>query len=477
VNGMTCKIELAQLQTQIYDLQDELPKARALWAAERDGLVRQCIRPSEGLPDASTEFVEPDVAGVSCKDKLSQLQAEMDDLAGELPKARKEWEVERERLLHQCSRPSEVPPESSTSATMVLQAPDASSIVEPKTSSEPCVVELAQLRTQFEDLVEELPKARREWAAERGRLRAECVAERESALQQCSRPYEATNAEAMEIEEAVPVVETTSPSGHPILQVNGEGVSPSGGSTGWPNCVERGIVLRGHNMYSIFVDVTAQLGDAASGCYMGNCASSDKFVASKSEDCARMCGVFPSCKFWTFGEQDGQRLCFLRGGDGGREDAAEFVAGAKDCRPPPTKVLPAQAALAVLDSADLRACESDNVCNDLRDAMRTWRYGIENLRLALEGSQHNLDEYLVQIASDGDEFLQWTDKEMPGQTAITQFRIAVDNNRQVFGIARDFLAAQQPATPVDRMDASLPPPARGLLCRGQCVQVPLSSSS
>lgn len=319
VNGMTCKIELAQLQTQIYDLQDELPKARALWAAERDGLVRQCIRPSEGLPDASTEFVEPDVAGVSCKDKLSQLQAEMDDLAGELPKARKEWEVERERLLHQCSRPSEVPPESSTSATMVLQAPDASSIVEPKTSSEPCVVELAQLRTQFEDLVEELPKARREWAAERGRLRAECVAERESALQQCSRPYEATNAEAMEIEEAVPVVETTSPSGHPILQVNGEGVSPSGGSTGWPNCVERGIVLRGHNMYSIFVDVTAQLGDAASGCYMGNCASSDKFVASKSEDCARMCGVFPSCKFWTFGEQDGQRLCFLRGGDGGRE--------------------------------------------------------------------------------------------------------------------------------------------------------------
>mmetsp|Transcript_101684 Transcript_101684/g.303432 ORF Transcript_101684/g.303432 Transcript_101684/m.303432 type:complete len:270 (-) Transcript_101684:111-920(-) len=239
----------------------------------------------------------------------------------------------------------------------------------------------------------------------------------------------------------------------------------------WPQCVEQGVVFRGKGVYASFEDVTAMFGDSARGCWAGDCTRTDKFEAPSAEDCARACAVMSRCAFWTFGEQDGTRQCFMRSSDAGREAAGGFQAAPRACQPSATEVRPSQAALAVLDSPALLACEAGpggEACPDLHDAMRTWNYGIQNLRVSLANTDHNVGRYLEQISTDADAFLG-----LPVSDQLPEFySISAANNRQVFEAVRSFLyqveGGQAPTLP-SPMDASVPRPARGLLCRGDCL--------
>lgn len=244
-----------------------------------------------------------------------------------------------------------------------------------------------------------------------------------------------------------------------------EAQEPPRASAEWPECVERGVVFRGHGQFADFEDLAALFGDAASGCWNGQCHNSDKFETPRIEDCAQACASLDRCRFWSHGEQDGLAQCFLRASDGGREGADGFIAGAKGCSPPPLTFSPSQAALAVLDSQKLRGCDqgAGAACPSLHDGMRTWLYGIENLKLVMEGAADDqLGGHLEQIWADAVAFVN-TDDGAQGLESL--YPIAVQNNRMVFEALRGFLS-EQDATPVNHLDASLPPPVRGLLCEG-----------
>lgn len=244
-----------------------------------------------------------------------------------------------------------------------------------------------------------------------------------------------------------------------------EAQEPPRASADWPECVERGIVFRGHGQFADFEDLAALFGDAAAGCWNGQCHNSDKFETPRIEDCARACASLDRCRFWSHGEQDGLAQCFLRTSDGGREGADGFIAGAKGCSPPALTFSPSQAALAVLDSQRLRACDqgAGAACPSLHDGMRTWLYGIENLKLVMEGAADDqLGGHLEQIWADAVAFVN-TDDSAQGLESL--YPIAVQNNRMVFEAVRGFLS-EQDTTPVNHLDASLPRPVRGLLCEG-----------
>lgn len=324
-----------------------------------------------------------------------------------------------------------------------------------------CQLQLAQLRVQLEDLADELPKARAAWASERAELEAQCSRTVASVEQPAvaEAPREAPAAASA----AGPARAPT-----PLLGKAQPVTSSSRGSTSWPECVEQNIVLRGHGVHAVVEDLTTLLGDAVRGCWDGNCAATDKFETSRPEDCARVCGALPSCMFWTLGEQDGASQCFLRTSDAGREAVAGFVAGAKACRPLATVVLPAQAALAVLDLPALRACDGGTtgpLCPSLHNAMRTWRFGIENLKLAVDGSTSDVSQYIDQISLDADTFIA---ADGPADQLEQMYTIAVTNNRQVFQVVRVLLevGSQEPPS---RLDVSVPRPVRGLLCRATCA--------
>eukprot|EP00418_Pyrodinium_bahamense_P097162 CAMPEP_0179030540 /NCGR_PEP_ID=MMETSP0796-20121207/10616_1 /TAXON_ID=73915 /ORGANISM="Pyrodinium bahamense, Strain pbaha01" /LENGTH=97 /DNA_ID=CAMNT_0020726721 /DNA_START=18 /DNA_END=311 /DNA_ORIENTATION=- len=75
------------------------------------------------------------------------------------------------------------------------------------------------------------------------------------------------------------------------------------------------------------------------GCYENDCSNTDKFKATKVESCAHVCSNVELCKWWTYGEQDDMKKCFLRVGDAGRESGDGWVSGAKDCVPDNVKEL------------------------------------------------------------------------------------------------------------------------------------------
>jgi len=242
-------------------------------------------------------------------------------------------------------------------------------------------------------------------------------------------------------------------------------------ATGWPQCLEHGVVLRGRGQFAAYEDVATLLGSAASGCWMDNCRSTDKLEADRFEDCARICAALTSCSFWTHGEQDGAQRCFLRTGDGGRESAAGFISASKDCTPPATEVESKQAVLAVLDSPALAACDGGVVgdtCSDLKDAMRTWQYAIKTLNSLLEGLQHNFGDLLSQI---GDDVAYFLDVPASAGNLGEMYAIAASNNRQVLKAVRGWLSDRfgaEEASAIHALDVSVPRPVRGLLCSGSC---------
>merc|ERR1712096_149492 len=70
---------------------------------------------------------------------------------------------------------------------------------------------------------------------------------------------------------------------------------------------------------------------AKEGCFEDDCSNTDKFAATKVESCARVCASVDLCKWWTYGEQDDMKKCFLRVGDMGRESSDGWISGTKAC--------------------------------------------------------------------------------------------------------------------------------------------------
>merc|ERR1711924_102660 len=182
-------------------------------------------------------------------------------------------------------------------------------------------------------------------------------------------------------------------------------------------------------------------------------------------------GASDRCSFWSHGEQDGSKQCFLRGSTAGLSQAAGFVSAAKDCAPTPTDFSPRQAVLAVIDSADLQKCDGgivSDACPNLQDAMRTWGYAINTLKMMLQGKEHNFVNFIDQISTDVDYFLSIDPN--PGE----MYSIAAANNRQVLGAMRSWMMESVDSggdnADVSVLDVSVPRPVRGLLCRGSCMQ-------
>merc|ERR1711884_694509 len=52
---------------------------------------------------------------------------------------------------------------------------------------------------------------------------------------------------------------------------------------------------------------------ATIGCFLDDCMSSDKFVASEIESCTKVCLSLPECEWWVWGSEEGEQKCwFLR---------------------------------------------------------------------------------------------------------------------------------------------------------------------
>jgi len=100
----------------------------------------------------------------------------------------------------------------------------------------------------------------------------------------------------------------------------------------WPGCIEEDVILRGQGKYALFTDL-GLIGKHA-GCFNGHCETSDKFRAESAAECAFACAAVGECNFWSFGSESGESKCWLRIGDGGREDLAQAVSGSRACVPP-----------------------------------------------------------------------------------------------------------------------------------------------
>eukprot|EP00928_Gymnodinium_smaydae_P013769 TRINITY_DN14998_c0_g1_i1.p1 TRINITY_DN14998_c0_g1~~TRINITY_DN14998_c0_g1_i1.p1 ORF type:complete len:511 (+),score=116.07 TRINITY_DN14998_c0_g1_i1:56-1588(+) len=250
-------------------------------------------------------------------------------------------------------------------------------------------------------------------------------------------------------------------------------VSGSAATASWPSCALRDVAPRRRGGLSANLEVL--LGDAATGCGPRGCRATDRVRMDSGEDCARLCTALKSCGSWSFSSAEEGGLCHLSpdaSSDGLRGGAAKgLVSGLRGCSPPASDLpAPAALALAVADSKALAACDEGIVgagCPDLHDAMRTWAYGIERLAEAVEGTSftHDMRSYVEHVDGDARAFLDLSPKDADYADV---FRMAVANNRQVFQSVRGILAAKTKQRS-NRLDVSLPRPARGLLCQGSCV--------
>lgn len=225
-------------------------------------------------------------------------------------------------------------------------------------------------------------------------------------------------------------------------------------------CIERGIVLRNAGEHAIFADVS---NFGHTGCFQNNCKLTDKFNAADPGICARLCDELEECTHWTFGFQDGTRKCFLRKGDGGREQAAGWSSGTKACKPEP---LPAGfTAITVAESNGLTACDrgKSEQCPDVLAAINTWRYAIKHLRRATEGRvDSGTLQHVTQIEQDSANLAANVVGEYRPSDA--DFPRVVYNNRLIFNTLRDYLLSM-PTVELTADDGSLPNPLRtGKLC-------------
>eukprot|EP00446_Apocalathium_sp_SHHI-4_P029820 CAMPEP_0177243688 /NCGR_PEP_ID=MMETSP0367-20130122/49477_1 /TAXON_ID=447022 ORGANISM="Scrippsiella hangoei-like, Strain SHHI-4" /NCGR_SAMPLE_ID=MMETSP0367 /ASSEMBLY_ACC=CAM_ASM_000362 /LENGTH=175 /DNA_ID=CAMNT_0018695393 /DNA_START=87 /DNA_END=614 /DNA_ORIENTATION=+ len=104
----------------------------------------------------------------------------------------------------------------------------------------------------------------------------------------------------------------------------------------WPACQQQNTVVRSGGQ-ALFANLQGY--GATIGCFLDDCMSSDKFVASEIESCTKVCLSLPECEWWVWGTEEGETKCWFRTGDSGREAGEGWISGHKGCNPPGTQVL------------------------------------------------------------------------------------------------------------------------------------------
>eukprot|EP00928_Gymnodinium_smaydae_P051817 TRINITY_DN3544_c0_g1_i2.p1 TRINITY_DN3544_c0_g1~~TRINITY_DN3544_c0_g1_i2.p1 ORF type:complete len:484 (-),score=115.97 TRINITY_DN3544_c0_g1_i2:66-1466(-) len=263
----------------------------------------------------------------------------------------------------------------------------------------------------------------------------------------------------------------------------------------WPLCVRSVATPEAYKSASadgagLTADLALELGSATGrGCLADDCKASDRFAARRAEECAHMCRAIPNCTAWVF---DGSvnvsadlgangdaaaaaKFCFLRAAESAPLPAASSAAAADDraatasaaarsCEAPATEVPPARAIAAVLASPVLRGCYNGGP--ELIDAARTWRYGLDQLALlvAADSRYAAIDVHMRNVREMVSELLVMDSTD---ERFLENYRIIADNSRQVLAAAANFFPPLTQDFDVSA-DVSVPRPARGLLCRGEC---------
>jgi len=102
----------------------------------------------------------------------------------------------------------------------------------------------------------------------------------------------------------------------------------------WPGCQEQNTVIRNAGQ-ALFTNLQGY--GATIGCFLDDCMSTDKFVASEIDSCTKVCASLPECEFWVWGTEEGEQKCWFRTGDAGREAGEGWISGKKACAPPGTQ--------------------------------------------------------------------------------------------------------------------------------------------
>mmetsp|Transcript_15928 Transcript_15928/g.43701 ORF Transcript_15928/g.43701 Transcript_15928/m.43701 type:complete len:709 (-) Transcript_15928:112-2238(-) len=113
----------------------------------------------------------------------------------------------------------------------------------------------------------------------------------------------------------------------------GPSPSPPPVENAWPNCLWRNLIIHGWNEgEALMIDLTPY--GAKEGCWDDECKETDKFSCDTLERCSVVCNQVQSCFFWTWGVEDGVRMCWLREGRSGREKRFGFASGHRLCASP-----------------------------------------------------------------------------------------------------------------------------------------------
>ncbi|CAK0855306.1 unnamed protein product [Prorocentrum cordatum] len=76
---------------------------------------------------------------------------------------------------------------------------------------------------------------------------------------------------------------------------------PRGAAAEWPGCQEQNTVIRNAGQ-ALFTNLQGY--GATIGCFLDDCMSSDKFVASEIDSCAKVCFSLPECQHWVWGTEE-----------------------------------------------------------------------------------------------------------------------------------------------------------------------------
>jgi len=108
-------------------------------------------------------------------------------------------------------------------------------------------------------------------------------------------------------------------------------------ASSWPACQNHKKVIRYNHQNALFTDLAGY--GAISGCFLDDCATTDKFSATQIESCAQVCHTIEACQFWIWGTEEGTTKCWFRTSADNVQDGDGFIYGDRDCSPPDTKAL------------------------------------------------------------------------------------------------------------------------------------------
>jgi hypothetical protein len=115
---------------------------------------------------------------------------------------------------------------------------------------------------------------------------------------------------------------------------NKDSSNKNGSQIKWPSCVQRNVIIHGYDIGEALMIDLAKHG-AKSGCWNNDCSETDKFACESIEICADMCSKVDACHWWTWGDEDKMKKCWIRTGRHGREKRYGFSSGARGCFPNP----------------------------------------------------------------------------------------------------------------------------------------------